>query len=114
MTTHERNSVRAAGLRVRAGAAHLVWWACVACAVLLSTGVLLVALEADPGLAPVDLVLRAGEVLDLGVLDRDDGAWRVSGGDAAMSGTLLNWGTAALAWLALGYLLDRLVGPRRA
>lgn len=111
MTTQQRSRPRGAVARGRAGAAYLLWWACVACAVLLASGALLVALRADPDQRLIAAVLAAADVVDLGLFDRDGGVWEFTGGDAAMRTALFNWGLGALAWLALGRLVDRLVGP---
>lgn len=95
----------------RARAAHVVWLLCVACALLLALGTLLVSLQAATGNAVVDGLLRAADVVDLGVFSREDGLVQVRGEGADVKNALANWGLAAVVWLVVGRVLDRVVRP---
>ena len=97
--------------RVRARLAQLVWLVCVACALLLALGALLIALEANVDNALVDGVLRGADAVDLGVFSREDGVWHFTGVGADVKNALVNWGLGALAWLAVGRVLDLVIRP---
>ena len=76
-------------------------------------GALLLALGASRRAgAPVRLVRWLGGVLDLGLLDPDDGLVDFSGRRAELKSTLLNHGLAALLWVLVGRWGGRLLaGP---
>lgn len=97
--------------RVRVGITYALWLLCAGCALLLALGALLVSLRANPDLAGVDAVLHAADLVDFGVLSREDGVWQVRGQGADVKNALLNWGAAALAWLVVGLVLVRLLRP---
>lgn len=103
---------RAAGSRLKAGAsgvrsriASVVWLAAVVCALFLSVGALLVALRMNEDNALVAFVLDGANTLDLGVF-KDFG-----GPDAAVKEALTNWGIAAVIYLVIGRILDRVIRP---
>ena len=68
-----------------------------------------------PGREPandlVRFVLRAADVLDLGVFSRQDGIKQFDGEGPQVKNALLNWGLGAIAWLVVGRILDRIVKP---
>ena len=100
-----------AGRRIRTLVGQLVWVAAVVCALLLAVGALLVALDANPENALVKLVLDAADVLDLEVFSRTNGVFTFDGADAATKNALVNWGMAAVAYLVVGRVLERIVRP---
>lgn len=97
--------------RTRAVLGLLFWLAGVIAALLLAMGTLYVTIEAPTGEPAVDAVLRVADWLDFGVLSREDGLFRFGGERVAAKDALANWGLAAIVWLVLGRLLDRLVRP---
>ena len=103
--------VRRAVDAVRARAAQVIWLACAACAILLASGALLVALEGNRGNDLVRWVLDAADLVDLGVFDVDDGVKQFDGKDADVKNALVNWGLGAVAWLVIGKIADRIVRP---
>ncbi len=96
---------------LRAGLSRVVWLICVLCALVLAFGALLIALGAPPSNAGVELVLHAGDLLDLGVFSRDGAVHVFEGPDAETRNSLVNWGVAAIGWLILGRILDRIIAP---
>lgn len=98
-----------AGLRVRL--AQVIWLAAVVCALFLAVGALLVALDANQDNALVSFVLDVAGVLDLGVFSPDNGVFTFEGADAETKNALANWGLAAIAYLVVGRILERVVRP---
>ncbi len=95
--------------------AQLVWAVCVGCALILATGALLIALRGsatNPDNALYQLVVDTADLLDLGVLSRSGDLFDF--GESTSRATLevlANWGLAAVAWLVVGRVLDRLIRP---
>jgi hypothetical protein len=98
-----------AGIRVRL--AQVIWLAAVVCALVLAVAALLVALDANQDNALVSFVLDVADVLDLGVFDPDNGVFTFDGADADTKNALANWGLAAIAYLVVGRILERVVRP---
>ena len=59
----------------------------------------------------VSFVLDVADRLDLGVFSRDQGIFTFSGKNAATKDALVNWGIAAIAYLVVGKVLDRVIRP---
>jgi hypothetical protein len=97
--------------RVRVRVAQLVWLAAVVCALFLAVGALLIALDANQDNALVRFVLDVADVVDLEVFSRDNGIFTFSGADAATKNALTNWGIAAIGYLVVGRILERLIRP---
>ena len=97
--------------KTRARVAQLLWLGCVAAALLLAVGALLVALGANRSNDAVDFVLQAADFVDLGVFERSDGIKQFRGQGADVKNALFNWGLGAIAWLVVGRVLDRIVKP---
>jgi hypothetical protein len=115
--TDRTAAARAAATRVRIRLAQLVWLVCVLAALILAAGALFVALKANPDNALVKLVLDTADKLDLGVFSRGaDGVFHWTGHSdaAATKNAIVNWGLAAVVWLVVGKLLERLIAPRGA
>ena len=96
-------------LRVRL--AQVVWLIAVVCALFLAVGALLIALDANPDNALVKFVIDVADTVDLGVFSRDNGIFTFEGGDAATKNALTNWGLAAVAYLVVGRILERIIRP---
>jgi hypothetical protein len=103
----------AAGLvtALRTRFAQVVWTAAVVCALFLAVGALLIALDANTGNALVRFVLDVADALDLQVFSRRNGVFEMTGADAATKNALANWGLAAVAYLVVGRVVDRVVRP---
>jgi hypothetical protein len=96
---------------LRARLAQVVWTAAVVCALFLAVGALLVALHANTANALVRFVLDVADALDLEVFSRRNGVFKMTGVDAATKNALANWGLAAVAYLVVGRVVDRVVRP---
>ncbi len=95
--------------RVRTRAAQAVWAVAALFALVLAVGALLVAIDqTNESNALVRFVLDLADSLDLGVFDRQDG---VMSFDTDSANALVNWGLAAVAWLVIGRVLERLIRP---
>lgn len=94
--------------RVRVWLAQLVWLAAVVCALILAVGALLIALDANQDNVLVGLVLDVADVVDLDVFSRDNGVFTFA--DETKS-ALVNWGLAAVAYLVVGRVLERIIRP---
>jgi hypothetical protein len=110
-STSRRRSAASATNAVRARIAQLVWLACVLCALALALGALMVALKANTDNALVVFVKDAANTVDLGVFDRNDGVLVFEGDNAGTKNALVNWGLAAVVWLVIGRILDRIIRP---
>ena len=96
---------------VRSRIASVVWLVAVVCALILAVGALLIALNANQDNAIVKFVLDAADTLDLGVFSRTEGIFTFEGANAATKNALVNWGIAAIAYLVVGKILDRIIRP---
>jgi hypothetical protein len=99
------------GSVVRTRVAQVVWIAAAICALFLAVGALLIALDANQDNALVKFVLDVADALDLDVFSRDNGIFTFHGGDAATKNALANWGLAAIAYLVVGRVLERVIRP---
>jgi len=90
---------------VRSRLASLVWLAAVVCALLLAIGALVVALQMNEHNAIVSFVTDAAHKLDFGEFKKFHGQ------DAATKSALVNWGIAAVIYLVIGKVLDRIIRP---
>ncbi|MGH3471875.1 MAG: hypothetical protein ACRDPG_07500 [Nocardioidaceae bacterium] len=101
--------VKAGSDVVRARIASLVWLVAVVAAVILAVGALLVALHANQGNTLVSWVLDvAGKI--------DGPFWKIfeftkNGHPDVVKEHLVNWGLAAVAYLIVGRILDRIIRP---
>ncbi|MCW2832673.1 MAG: hypothetical protein JWN68_626 [Nocardioides sp.] len=101
----------AAASAVRSRIAQVVWLICVLCALVLALGALLVALKANGDNTLVQFIKETAGFVDLGVFDRNDGVLKFTGDNAVIKNALVNWGLAAVVWLIIGRILDRIIRP---
>lgn len=95
--------------RARVTIAQAVWVVAAVFALVLAVGALLVAIDqTNESNALVRFVLDLADGVDLGVFDRRDGVMEF---DTASADALVNWGLAAVVWLVLGRLGERLIRP---
>jgi hypothetical protein len=109
-----RAGLARATTRSRRSAASVVWLGAVLAALCLSVGALLIALNADRHDEMVKLVLRGAGAIDgpfwqLFHFHQRTPAGRLVPDDA--KDHLANWGLAALAYLAVGRIADRVIRP---
>ena len=113
----EKRRRRAAGEKLKSGSramrskiASVVWLIAVICALFLAVGALLIALNANEENSIVQFVLDGADLLD-GPFSRDNGIFTFDGKDAATKSALVNWGIAAVVYLLIGKVVDRVVRP---
>ena len=95
--------------RARAAVAQAVWIATALLALVLALGALLVTVDAtNESNGLVKFVLDLADGIDFGVLDRRDGVMKFSSPSA---NALVNWGLAAVVWLVLGRVAERVIRP---
>ena len=92
---------------IRSKVAQVVWLVALACAVVLGVGALLTALKANPDNAIVSWVLARAGQLDGPFID----IFTFSGDNAAMKQTLVGWALAAVAFLVVGRVAERVIKP---
>lgn len=98
--------------RVRGLLASVVWLLAVVAASFLAVGALLVSLEFNLDNGVVSFVTDTAARLDFGELKSfDPGTTEASAQDALAKSVLVNWGIAAIVYLLLGKLVDRVVRP---
>ncbi len=105
---------KAAANKVRARIAQLIWIVCVLAALILASGALCVALKANTGNSLVKFVLDTADKLDFGVFERGSSGvahWAGKSHAAHTKNALVNWGLAAVVWLVVGRVLERIVKP---
>ena len=112
--TDRTAAAKAAANRVRARIAQLIWLVCVVAALILAAGALCVALKANPDNGLVKFVTDTADKLDLGVFSRGkDGVFHWTGQShaALTKNAVVNWGLAAVVWLVVGKILEKIVRP---
>lgn len=107
----ERSSAVVADARTRV--AQVVWILCVIAALLLAIGALCIALKANGSNSLVKFVIDTAGKLDFGVFSRKSGVFHFKGHNhsAMTKNALVNWGLAAVVWLVIGRILDRIIRP---
>jgi hypothetical protein len=98
---------------VRSGVASAVWLLAVVAALILAAGALVVALEFNPRNGVVSFLTDSADRLNLlGELKTFEGGRSADSKQSALVKTVLvNWGIAALVYLIVGKMLDRLIRP---
>jgi hypothetical protein len=99
---------------VRTRVAQLVWIVCVLAALVLAVGALCIALKANGDNSLVKFCIDTADKLDLGAFSRIDGVahWKGHSHSALTKNACVNWGLAAVVWLIVGKIVERVVRPR--
>jgi hypothetical protein len=96
---------------VRNKVATVVWLVAVVCALFLAVGALLIALKANENNPIVEFVIAGAETLD-GPFSLTDGIFTFAENeDGRVKSALTNWGIAAVVYLVIGKILDRIIRP---
>jgi hypothetical protein len=105
---------KAAADLLRTRVAQLVWLICALAALVLAVGALCIALRANSDNGLVKFCIDTADKLDFDAFSRTDGVAHWKGHDhaALTKNALVNWGLAAVLWLVIGKLVERLVRPR--
>ncbi|MGH3331683.1 MAG: hypothetical protein ACRDPJ_10335 [Nocardioidaceae bacterium] len=99
--------MKAGSNAVRSKLASLVWLVAVVCALFLAVGALLIALNANRDNEIVTFVLDGARLLEGPFED----LFTFHGENAATKAALVNWGIAAVVYLIIGKILDRIIRP---
>lgn len=102
-----RGQIAAAVSGVRERLAAIVWIVCVAAALILAAGALLIALGANTNNDLVHHVIGWARDLD-GPFNK---MFTFDGDNAATKAALVNWGLAAVAWLVGGKIVSSIIRP---
>ena len=99
---------------MRTRIAQLVCVVCVLAVLVLAVGALCIALKANQDNGLVKFCIDTADKLDFGVFSRTDGvaSWKGHSHSALTKNALVNWGLAAVVWLIIGRVVERLVRPR--
>ncbi|HZJ07614.1 MAG TPA: hypothetical protein VFD59_19450 [Nocardioidaceae bacterium] len=102
--------VKAGSDAIRSRIASVVWLIAVVCALFLAIGALLIALDANQRNSIVEFILAGADFLD-GPFSRKGGLFTFEGKSAETQGALVNWGIAAVVYLVVGKILDKVIRP---
>ena len=105
---------KAVTAQVRSRVAQLVWVVCAIAALFLAVGALCIALKANADNSLVKFCIDTADKLDFGAFSRADGVAHWKGHDhaALTKNAIANWGLAAVIWLVIGRIVERIVRPR--
>jgi len=116
----ERTTTRRANMSsmdtnaVRNRVAQIVWLVCVVFALVLAAGALLIALQGagtNSANSLYKFIVETGDKLDFGVFSRENGLFDFVGKNSDTKDALANWGLAAVIWLVIGRILERVIRP---
>jgi len=101
--------------QIRETRARIVRLVFLVCSVVLALGAFLVAARdnVSPDNPLVKFVLDFADAID-GPFSRTNGIFEFHGQNAATKDAVVNWGIAAIVYLAIGRYLQRLLAPRSA
>lgn len=97
--------------RWRDNAARVLWVICVAFAMVLAAAAFTFALEANANNDLVKIVRDLANAFDLGFFDLDNPVKEFQGKNDLVKTALFNYGIAAVVYLVIGRLLERIIRP---
>lgn len=97
--------------RARSTAARVVWVFCLVVALVLATAAFTFALDANDKNGLVRLLRDLADFFDLGVFDLQNPVKDWDGENGRVKTALFNYGLAAVVYLVVGRLLERLIRP---
>ena len=105
------DKVKAGSAALRSRLASVVWLVAVVCALFLAVGALLIALKANEDNSIVVFILDGAKLLE-GPFGLADGIFTFGDDqDGRVKSALVNWGIAAVVYLVIGKVLDRVIRP---
>lgn len=110
-TTTRVSSRSLTAARWRDLAARIIWIVCAALALILAGAAFTFALQANPDNGLVTLVRDLANAFDLGFFDLDNPVKEFTGKNDLVKTALFNYGIAAVVYLVIGRLLERIVRP---
>ena len=90
---------------LRSRVASVVWLVAVLAALVLAVGALCVALKLERDNTIVRAILDLANAIDFNEFKRFEGD------NAEVKTALVNWGIAAVIWLTIGKVLDKIIRP---
>jgi hypothetical protein len=97
--------------KIRTAVARVVWGIFLILGLVLATAALLISLEANENNSLVSFVLDFAKSIDLGIFDLDNPIRQFTGDSAEIKEALLSYGLAAVAYLIVGRILERVIQP---
>jgi len=97
--------------KIRTAVSRGVWGTFLILGLVLATAALLIALEANENNSLVDFVLDFAKAIDLGVFDLENPIREFKGENREIKEALLSYGLAAVAYLIVGRILERVIQP---
>ena len=97
--------------RVRDTAARIVWIICMTLALILAVAAFTYALEANEENGLVRLVRDLADAVDLGFFDLENPVKEFNAPNAEVKTALFNYGIAAVLYLVIGRILERVLRP---
>lgn len=91
--------------------ARVIWGVCVTLALILAAAAFTFALEANANNDLVKIVRDLANTFDLGFFDLDNPVKEFTGKNDDVKTALFNYGIAAVVYLVIGRLLERVVRP---
>ena len=107
-TTTQRSG---AVVQVRGIVARVIWVMCLIIALVLATAAFSFALEANERNSLVQLVRDLADAFDLGFFDLDNPVKDFTGANEQVKDALFNYGIAAVVYLVIGRILERVIRP---
>lgn len=109
--TAPRSTRALTAARWRDHAARIIWVVCATLALILAGAAFTFALQANPDNGLVTLVRDLADAFDLGFFDLDNPVKEFTGKNDLVKTALFNYGIAAVVYLVIGRLLERIVRP---
>jgi hypothetical protein len=97
--------------RGRDAVARIVWIICMTLALILAVAAFSYALEANEENGLVRLVRDLADLFDLGFFDLDNPVKEFKAPNAEVKTALFNYGIAAVVYLVIGRILERVLRP---
>ncbi|MFC7505317.1 hypothetical protein, partial [Nocardioides sp. GCM10030258] len=91
--------------------ARVIWGVCVTLALILAAAAFTFALEANANNDLVKIVRDLANTFDLGFFDLDNPVKEFTGKNDDVKTALFNYGIAAVVYLVIGRLLERVIRP---
>lgn len=91
--------------------ARVIWGVCVTLALILAAAAFTFALEANANNDLVKIVRDLANAFDLGFFDLDNPVKEFMGKNALVKTALFNYGIAAVVYLVVGRLFERILRP---
>ena len=96
-------------VRIRGIVARVAWAVFLTIALILAVAAFSFALDANEKNTLVKAVRGLADVFDLGLFDRENPVWQAQGANAEVKTVLANYGLAAVGYLVVGRIVERVI-----